>query len=99
MPAVGMDSPVGAAHAAEIANSPVHPLEFRLPALAFGAQNIAVARFERHQFGDDSLQLVLAAVPFVGWPGGTARFTGAVDCFAKLRLALLLLGNIFPVVV
>ena len=99
MPAVRVESSVGPAHPAEIANGLVHAIEFRLAALSFGVYHIAVACFERHQFGDNGLQLVFApaASPFVGCLGGAGQFTGAGDRFAKLSLALLLLGNIFPV--
>ena len=74
MPSVGMGAPVGPPHAAEIANGLVHALKFCLQAQSFGAENLAVARFQSHQFGDRGMQRVLArtASSLAGFRGGVS---------------------------
>lgn len=89
MPPVGVGFPVSSADPLEIALRFVHALQFYLPALPLGGEHIAVIGFEQHQLVDDGSEVI---------PGFRAgRIRGASDRFLKLRLALLLLGHLFPV--
>ena len=80
MPSVGVGAPVGPPHAAEITNSLVHALQFCLQAQPFGAENLAVARFQSHQFGDGGMQRALprAASSLAGCRGGVSQFLSLI---------------------